>query len=218
MKLVFRRLQFVLLFVVVACNAPSTPNPPNPNALTVAISSPTGTAYTNGTLNLQVVVGNGTPESVELLKGDDVLVSNLAAPYTYAWNTSSEAEGSYTLKARAKRGTEIIESEKTVTVIVDRTAPTIAERTPAPGADNVLYSAPITIKFSEPMSASTVTSANIQFIANSLPVSLTPSLESDGLTLNLQAVKGGVKEFDTQPELTLSKLTDRAGNELLLSS
>ncbi len=223
MKLVFRRLQFVLLFVVVACNlvacnnAPSSPTP-NPNALTVAISSPTGTAYTNGTLNLQIVVGNGTPESVELLKGDEVLVSNLAVPYTYAWNTSSEAEGGYTLKARAKRGTEVVESEKTVTVVVDRTAPTIAERTPAPGADNVLYSAPITVKFSEPISASTVTSANIQLVANNLPVSLAPTLESDGLTLNLQAVKGGIKEFDTQPELTLSKITDRAGNELLLSS
>jgi Bacterial Ig-like domain/Bacterial Ig domain len=223
MNLVFRRLQFFILFGIVACNlvacntAPSNPTP-NPNALTVIISSPTGTAYTNGTLNLQIVVSNGTPESVELLKGEEILVSNLAAPYTYAWNTSSEAEGSYTLKARAKRGTEVFESEKAVTVIVDRTAPTISERTPAPGADNILYSAPITIKFSEPMLASTVTSANLQLVANSLPVPLTPSLAADGLTLTLQAAEGGLTEFDTQSELTLSKLTDKAGNELSSSS
>jgi Bacterial Ig-like domain/Bacterial Ig domain len=217
MNLALRRFQFFIFFILVACNpAPSTP-PPNPNALTVTISSPTGTAYTNGTLNMQVVVTNGTPDSVELLKGEEILVSNLAAPYTYAWNTSSETEGSYTLKARAKRGAEVVESEKTVTVIVDRTAPTISERTPASGADKVLYSNPIAVKFSEALAATTVNSSNVLLDVASVAVGLTPTLASDGLNLSVQPT-GSVASFPARAKFSLQGLTDRAGNPLNTTS
>jgi Bacterial Ig-like domain/Bacterial Ig domain len=217
MKTNLRYLHFLLFAVVVACNtAPSNPTP-NPNTLTVTISSPTGTAYTNGSLNIQVVVSNGTPESVELLKGDEVLVSNLAAPYTYAWNTTSEAEGSYTLKARATQGSKTFESDKAVTVVVDRTAPTIAERTPAPGADKVLYSDPIGVKFSEALAATTVNSSNVLLEVADVAAGLTPTLSADGLSLRVQPT-GSVASFPASAKFSLQGLTDRAGNSLSTTS
>lgn len=209
---------FFLMFLLFLAACSNTPNPePTPGDLAVSISSPSGTVYTNGSINVQVVVSGGTPDTVELLKNEQVLVGNLTAPYTYTWDTRSEAEGSYNLTAKATQGSKVFTSSTAVTVTVDRTAPTITERTPAPGAENVLYSAAIRVVFSEPIMPSTVTSSNVQLVANNLPVPFTSSLTSDGLTLTLQAAKDGISAFDTQSTLSLSGLTDLAGNELLSS-
>jgi hypothetical protein len=205
----------LLTITLISC----TSNTANPNPLSVAISSPTGTVYTKGNVSLQLVV-SGTPDTVEILKNDTVLVSNLSAPYSYTWNTSSETEGSYTIKAKVKRGTEIVESDKPLNIIVDRTPPTILSRTPAPGANDILYAAPIQVGFSEAMLASSTSSANLQLSAsvppstNSTPVSITTSLSDDGKTLTLQGEKNGLTTFDSEARLSLSKLTDLAGNEL----
>lgn len=91
---------------------------------TVNISSPAGTAYTNGTLNVQTTVTGGTPESLELLR-DGSTLATLSAPYTYAWDTSALPEGGFSLGVRATKGGKSVQGEAH-TVFVDRTAPTVS--------------------------------------------------------------------------------------------
>jgi hypothetical protein len=91
---------------------------------TVNISSPAGTAYTNGTLNVQATVTGGTPESLELLR-DSTPLASLSAPNAYAWDTSALPEGSYSLGVRATKGGKSVQGEAR-TVFVDRTAPTVS--------------------------------------------------------------------------------------------
>ena len=90
---------------------------------TINLSNPSGTAYTNAVLNIQATVTGGTPESVELLR-DGAPLASLNAPYTYAWDTSTLAEGGYSLSARASKGGKTIQSEAR-TVFVDRTPPSV---------------------------------------------------------------------------------------------
>ncbi len=91
--------------------------------LSVSLSSPSGTAYTNGSLTVQANVTGGTPESLELLRNGTSLAI-LTAPYAYAWDTSALSEGGYSLGVRATKGGKTIQGEAR-TVFVDRTAPTV---------------------------------------------------------------------------------------------
>jgi Bacterial Ig domain len=92
--------------------------------LTVGLTSPSGTAYTNGTLNVQATVTGGTVDSLELLRNGDTLAT-LSAPYTYVWDTSALPEGGYSLGVRAMKGGKSVQGEAR-TVFVDRTVPTIS--------------------------------------------------------------------------------------------
>jgi Bacterial Ig domain len=92
--------------------------------LTLSLSSPSGTAYTNGTLNVQATVSGGTPDSLELLR-DGATLAPLSAPYAYAWDTSALPEGGYSLGVRATKGGKTIQGEAR-TVFVDRTPPTVS--------------------------------------------------------------------------------------------
>jgi Bacterial Ig domain len=107
----------LLAFVLTAC--PDSGG----SGFTVGLSSPSGTAYTNGTLNVQATVSGGTPESLELLRNGTSLAT-LSAPYTYAWDTSALSEGGYSLGVRATNGGKFAQGEAR-TVFVDRTAPTV---------------------------------------------------------------------------------------------
>lgn len=92
--------------------------------LSVSLSSPSGTAYTNGSLTVQANVTGGTPESLELLRNGTSLAV-LTAPYAYTWDTSTLNEGGYSLGVRATRGGKTVQGEAR-TVFVDRTAPTVS--------------------------------------------------------------------------------------------
>lgn len=91
--------------------------------LTVGLSSPSGTAHTNGTLNVQATVSGGTPDGLELLL-DGATLATLNAPYAYAWDTRALSEGGYSLSVRATKGAKTVQGEAR-TVFVDRTAPTV---------------------------------------------------------------------------------------------
>jgi Bacterial Ig domain len=90
--------------------------------LTVSLSSPSATAYTNGILNVQASASGGI-DSLELLR-DGMPLATLNAPYTYAWDTSALPEGGYSLGVRASKGGKTVLGEAR-TVFVDRTAPTL---------------------------------------------------------------------------------------------
>ncbi|RYG20402.1 hypothetical protein EON82_20275, partial [bacterium] len=95
-----------------------------------------GKAYTRGPLLLQFTVEGGAAEQVEILKDTTVLVKPTGSPYSFTWDTTSEAEGTYQLSIRATRGGAVFTSAPR-TVIVDRTAPTVASFLPAKDAVTV---------------------------------------------------------------------------------
>jgi len=197
-----------LAWVVAACGG----DPSGGNALTVAISSPSATAYAATTLTVQVAV-TGAPDTVELRRDGDLLVA-LTAPYTYVWSTAGEAERAHELTAVARRGgTQVVSEPRTV--VVDRTRPTVAARTPAPGDDNVWIGAPIVVTFSEPLLTATLTPGTVALeVEGGSPVAATLAAGADGRSLTLtpdepMAVPATLR-------LTLSDaIADLAGNALV---
>lgn len=182
-----KQIVYFMLLVLMACSNPSTPNPnPNPNEPSVTISSPSGTVYTNGNINIQVVVSGAAPDTIELLKNKQVLVGNLTAPYSYTWDTKSEAEGVYELVARASAGGKTVDSEIR-SVTIDRSKPSLVSHTPEANAKNFWTKDPIVLTFSEAIHPASVNGSSITLRDkdyNSIPLQL--ELSQDGKTLTLQ--------------------------------
>ena len=199
------------LFVVMACAGPGAP-PPDDADLRVTLTSPGGTVHVAGSITIQVDV-EGAPDEVRLLRDGEAFVT-LSPPYTYVWDTAAEPEGSYVLRACARRGEVSVESAAR-TVIIDRTRPTVAQRRPRPGEDNVWHAEPITITFSEALLPSTVSPGTVVLEAvggAELDVSL--ELDAAGVVLTVTP-----EESVTVPavlRLGLSDaITDLAGNALI---
>jgi hypothetical protein len=181
-----------------------------PVTLEVTLTQPVQPVYTRETVSLAVGVKGGVPDTVEVLQGTRVLAT-LTAPYTYTWDTRQEAEGTYMVSARATVGGRSFGSTG-VTVVVDRTAPTVVSRSPAPGATGVvLRGLSIEAVFSEPLLASTVVPGSVAVTAAQQPVAVTPSLSGDGRTLSLTL--GARPALPATLGVTLGNgLTDLAGN------
>lgn len=196
-----------------AVDVPDSGTPPAD--LSVTITAPTGTFYTSGSVAISVDVRGGTPEVVRLFKGAEELAT-ISSPYTYTWNTAAEPEGSYTLTARASRAGRTFSSAP-VTVVVDRTNLQVSSRSPAPGATNVAYSAPIQVVFSKPVKATTVSDTTVSFAVAGVLAEKTLSLSNDGRTLTVvPKVKPPLPATFT---IGLSSgITDSAGNALVVPS
>src|SRR5450432_4049030 len=69
---------------------------------TLAISSPGPVSHTNGTITIQVTAmpANNPPSEVEIRK-DGMTLASVAPPFSYAWDTKNEAEGSHSIDAIA---------------------------------------------------------------------------------------------------------------------
>lgn len=189
------------------------PDASTPTHLTVTLLAPSATARTNDIVDVQVQVAGGTPEKVELLV-DDQILTTLTSPYTYRWSTRPVAEGSHQLFARATLGSESFTSE-TREVVVDRTPPQVASRTPEPGAKDIWVRQPIEVSFSEPIKASTLTSDSVRLMAGTTDVPVTVSLSADGAKLSVTPSSRIL--VPNTVKLTLSAaITDSAGNPLNL--
>ncbi len=182
-----------------------------PSDLTVTITAPTGTVYTSSSVAISVDVRGGTPERVQLFK-DEVELATLPSPYTYTWNTETELEGSYKLKARATRSGQTFSSEP-VTVIVDRVNLQVASRSPAPGSTNVAYSTPIQVVFTKAVKATTVSDTTVGFAVSGVLAEKTLSLSSDGKTLTITPKARPPLPANFSVSLS-SGITDLSGNAL----
>ncbi|NTX37279.1 Ig-like domain-containing protein [Myxococcus sp. CA033] len=177
----------------------------------VRIRTPEATAYTRGVLDLGLEVTGHRPDRVELLRDGEVLAV-LEAPYTYAWDTAGETEGEHRLGGRVVFGETVFTGEERV-VVVDRTAPRVVSRAPEPGAQDVWVKSPIQAVFSEPVNASTVTSASVRLTVGGVEVARTVSLSGDGKTMTV--VPGAPILAPSAVAIALtSAVTDLAGNAL----
>ncbi|RKH22647.1 hypothetical protein D7V77_26410 [Corallococcus sp. CA041A] len=173
-----------------------------------------GKAYTRGPLLLQFTVEGGAAEQVEILKDATVLVKPTGSPYSFTWDTTSEAEGTYQLSIRATRGGAVFTSAAR-TVIVDRTAPTVASYLPAKDAATVGVREAIQVTFSEPMNPLSVTEAAVGLKSGAGDaIAKSVALSADGQTLTVTPLSALTAPSTVQVDLTAATgvITDLAGN------
>lgn len=209
-----RRPLFLLAcVVVVSVSEPACIQVPDiePAQAQVRIVEPADTAYTHGVLEVRLEVTGHRADRVELLVDGKVL-TELAPPYTYPWDTSELAEGAHRLEARAVLGEEAFGSEGRE-VVVDRTPPRVVSRTPEPGAEDVWVRGPIRAVFSEKVKADTVTGASVRLTVGTVEVARTVSLSEDGRTLTVEPGSGYVPSSAVSLALA-AQVTDLAGNSV----
>ena len=181
--------------------------------LTVTWADPSGTTYTSTSVTLGVEVHGGVADAVQLLRDGEVLAT-LASPFRYTWDTTSLEERSYTLTARALRGSKRFDSAP-VTVVVDRTNLLVASRSPGPGSSNVDTSLPIQVVFTKPVKASTISDTTVSFAVAGVLTDKSLSLSSDGRTLTLKPLQKPA--LPATFSIGLSRgIMDLAGNALVV--
>lgn len=147
-----------------------------------------------------------------------MLLAKLSPPYTYSWDTTSVPEDGYQLVAQMDVGGQILASAP-VTVVVDRTPPTIISRTPDSGASNVSLTDPIQVVFSEALAPASVTATAVALALGDSTVAGVASLGSDGRT-----VRVGISNLDAlalpgaMTETATTTITDLAGNAFVGAS
>jgi hypothetical protein len=187
----------------------------------VFISSPTGTVYTNGTVVIQVgfAAGSTVPTSVDILSNmSQMPLASIGAPFSFMWDTTNDPEGSYQVTARAHFGGGVATSAP-VTIVVDRTPPTIATQIPSSNATNVDLTVPIQVTFSEPLLPATVTSSTVQLSVTGATAPSKGTLSADGKTITVTLLQRQMLALPaTIQELLPGTITDLAGNPLTTTS
>ncbi|MCY1019446.1 Ig-like domain-containing protein [Pyxidicoccus sp. MSG2] len=208
------------LFVLAACGGGSKPAPeptPDPTpascdatGLSVTLLSPTGPVTTRGVVPVALAI-SGQVDRVDLMR-DGLVLATLTAPYTFEWDTASVAEGTYQLLGRATCGTTRVTSA-IQPVVVDRTPPSLTERSPAPGAE-VAAGGAIRLDFSEPLLPSSVTADSLALKVDGQHVEASVALSPDGRTLTLTPAQPLVAPASAEVTLT-DALTDGVGNAVV---
>ena len=184
----------------------------------IIVAPATSPTYTNGTITIQVSFDPATTAGTEvaLFTGDTKLV-DLTPPFSFVWDTTSVAEGSYSLTARARIGGRAVTSSP-VTVVVDRTAPSVVlgSRVPAPGASEVSLAQPIQLAFSEPILPPSASGA-LTLAQASGAIATTATLAADGKALTVAIADRSKVVLSASAPITLTAsvsptVTDLAGN------
>lgn len=185
--------------------------------VTVAITSPTSPAATNGSIMIQIAFSPPTaaPASADLYDGDSKLAT-VSSPFAFLWETSAAPavpEGPHQVIARATVPGGSITSDA-VTIIVDRTAPTIMRRAPAAGATNVLFADPIQIVFSEPIDPATL-AGGITLSSGAGAIATSAALAADGETVTVTLADRHAVPVPADVTVAVkATIADRAGNQL----
>jgi PKD domain/Carboxypeptidase regulatory-like domain/Bacterial Ig-like domain len=188
--------------------------PVDTSAISVAITSPTGTAYAGSSVTFKAVLNSGLlPDKLEFFNNN--ISIGVAANSNFTWTTGGVLEGSYAVTAKATIGAVTVTSAP-ITVIVDHGFPSLVSRSPAPAGIGGSSSA-IQAVFSEPMLASSLTDTSVILKVNDVVVGRSLALSSDLKTLTitpstaLPVPSSGNVSFG----YSLNSLTDLAGNALI---
>jgi hypothetical protein len=190
--------------------------PPPDN--TIAIVAPTTTTYTNASVTITVSTLQPPTDSITILAGD-AMVGQIDPPQTsFQWDTTTIPENTYAVTAQTMTNGKTITSLP-VTIVVDRTAPTLT-LTPTPGASDVVFALPIRAVSSEPLILSTVTQtfASVEDSTGApVPTSLTMSNSDTAttVTVNITNKRGMALPKTFTATVNAAGVTDRAGNALV---
>jgi hypothetical protein len=179
---------------------------------TISITSPSAAPfYTNGTVLLQFSY-SPTPDAVNVLV-DAAILAAAPALNMFSLDTTSLSEGTHIINAQGSFGGMAVTSAP-LTIIVDRTPPTVTKASPAPSSSNVDPAAPIQAFFSEAMLPATAISSNVTVTATpGGAVSASLALSSDGKTLTVMPTYPSPSPDSASVALG-SGFTDLAGNHL----
>ena len=184
----------------------------------VRITSPTiGTTYANGTVHITAAIDPPVDLPIELRKDGAAFTTLVPPAYEYAWDTTKAVEASYVLTAEVAFSDESATSAP-VTIVVDRTPPTIS-RTPSPGAVDVILRAPIQVAFSEPIVLSRSAGATFTLSRDGAIVPTSITLDSQGQTATIGIGDPSALPLPTTLVATIAgPIMDRAGNPAELPS
>ncbi len=203
--------------------------------LTLSITKPTADLSTNTNVPVTLEIPERTPDQftalnvvLERKRATDpdtayapikTFDRNSPYPFTTTWDIKAETDGSYALRAKATYTGGGFNSDTLTTtsdprkIALDRQAPTITERTPAPDAKNVSVRTPIKVTFSKSVLASSLTDASVKLSSNGTGVARTLTLSADSKTLTI--TPGSVPSAPAKIEVALSDgIADALGNKL----
>ncbi|HYO68438.1 MAG TPA: Ig-like domain-containing protein, partial [Archangium sp.] len=102
---------------------------------TVSLTSPAPNAYVKGLVSLTAAASdNQGVVKVEFYVDGTLLGTDTTAPYELSWDSTTVADGAYTISAKAYGPLGIPSSSLPAAVKVDNNAPAVALASPAPGA------------------------------------------------------------------------------------
>ncbi len=109
---------------------------------TVTITNPTNSAYISSSTNLIAVTSATSPASVSSVQfylnnialGSPLTSTTSAETYTYTWDTTTVANGSYSIYALVTDSNSNTATSSVIMVYVDNTAPTVSITTPLSGS------------------------------------------------------------------------------------
>jgi hypothetical protein len=176
--------------------------------------SPAGTTYTNKmvTIAVQVAPADHPPDQIQLLRNNQKWMVLTPPSFAFAWDTTKEAEASYQISASATVAGTVVPSN-TITIDVDRTAPTVTYQ-PKANASNVALSDPILVTFSEPVDPTTVSGTSVKLTnASGTDLAATSTLSTDMTTLTVSISNMAALTFPAAITGNLDPtVKDRAGN------
>ena len=173
-------------------------------APTVSIGAPTSGTTVSGTATVSATASDNVGvNKVEFYLNGALKATDTAAPYTYGWNTTTVANGAYTLTAKAYDAAGNVGTSTTISVTVnnvtaDTTPPTVALSAPASGA-TVSGTVAVSANASDNVGV-----ARVEFYLNGALAS-TVSTAPYGYNWNTTAVANGSYTL-------LAKAYDAAGN------
>jgi hypothetical protein len=181
-----------------------------PSAPTLVVATPTSAdpVPVTGTADVGTVV--------RVYEGAAELASAVADAASH-WSAALQGlgPGAHVLRAKAFSATQVESDPASATVLVDRTAPAVASRTPVNGASNVWSRDTIVVTFSEPLAPvpQGVSPASLM-TQDGTAVPVTWLLSTDGLTLT-----GRIDVLPPVPNTLTAQLwpglSDAAGNRVV---
>jgi thermitase len=124
----------------VALAAGLPPPPVDTTAPTISLASPTSGAVLKGVATFSATVSDDVGVTKVEFIHDGSIITDIAAPYTAAWDTTTVADGSHTLQAKAYDSagnvgqTSVISVMVSNAVVADTVAPTVTLLAPVEGS------------------------------------------------------------------------------------
>jgi hypothetical protein len=186
----------------------------------VRITSPaTETTYTNGTVHITAALDPTLDLPIVLLENSTMLATLMPPAYSFDWATTGVSEGEHTVVAEVLLSSGLARSTP-VTIVVDRTPPTVVTRAPAPGAKAIALRAPIQITFSEPILAPPppAAAAALAILGGAaIPTRVTVETQGRTATVTIDDPAAVLPPVSLRGSISAA-ITDRAGNPLTLPS
>jgi hypothetical protein len=185
-------------------------NPPDTTPPAIRITNPSAIAYRGTIVPMAVASDNIGVISVQFqLNGVNLGPQLTAAPYRFAWDTTSVADGTYTLTAVARDAAGNTTISSPVSVTVRNAPPAISARTPTSGATGVSTSAPnITATFNEAVLPNTISITLTDSSGNSVLGSVAYNSQSNTATFTPSGDLDPLRIYT----VTISGARDAAGN------